>query len=152
MRQAIIAICAVVMMSGAILVTTPLAVAVEATPIGTVAKPAAAGGCTDRYLLVPAWYKGMQSADCTFEPVQKDGKPDARVTAIKIAMNIIQALLVVAGYVTLFFIIKGGFKYIYSAGDTNGMTESKKTITNAIIGLILAILAASIVNAIAGLI
>jgi hypothetical protein len=69
-----------------------------------------------------------------------------------IVLNVLQAALVVVAYVAIFFIIKGGFMYITSAGSSDGMANAKKTITNAIIGLIICIAAASIVNAIAGLI
>jgi hypothetical protein len=115
-----------------------------------VASPAAA--CSDSAFLIPAWYRGMQSPDCAFKAPEQNGKPDVGQTILKIALNILQALLVVVGYVTIFFIIKGGFGYITAAGSPEGMSSAKKTITNALIGMAIAALAASIVNAIAGVI
>ena len=53
---------------------------------------------------------------------------------------------------TVFFIVKGGFEYMTSAGSSDGMTSAKKTIANAVIGLVIAVLSAAIVNAIAGVV
>ena len=69
-----------------------------------------------------------------------------------IALNIVQAGLTIAAYVTVFFIVKGGFEYMTSAGSSDGMTSAKKTIANAVIGLVIAVLSAAIVNAIAGVV
>ena len=51
-------------------------------------------------------------------------------------------------YVAIGFLIRGGFGYMTSSGSPEGMTAAKKTITNALVGMIIALLAASIVNAI----
>ena len=108
--------------------------------------------CNDSFLAIPAWYKGMQNKNCEFTAPETGGQPDAKKLVMRVAANIIQAAMVIVAYVTIFFLIKGGFAYIASAGSSEGMASAKKTITNAIVGLIIAILAASIVNAIAGVI
>ena len=46
------------------------------------------------------------------------------------------------------FIIYGGYKYMISAGSPDGMTGAKKTIMNAVIGLVLSIAAVAIVRSI----
>lgn len=106
--------------------------------------------CTASFFGIPAWYKNMQDDSCAFKAPESGGQPDIRKTVLMIALNIIQAGMVIVGYVTVFFLISGGFRYITSAGSSDGMAAAKKTITNALIGLVIAILAASIVNAIAG--
>ncbi|MEO5949245.1 MAG: hypothetical protein ABIP74_02490 [Candidatus Saccharimonas sp.] len=109
-----------------------------------------AASCADTFFGIPAWYKGMQDGSCAFKAPETGGQPDAKKLVLRVALNIIQAGMVAVAYVTIFFLIKGGFGYITSAGSSEGMASAKKTITNAIIGLVIAILAASIVNAIAG--
>ena len=102
---------------------------------------------------IPPWYRGLQqpSPDCGVKgPGSAAGDLSKYIWTI--ALNVIQAALTVVAYITLFFIIKGGFKYITSAGSSEGMASAKTTITNAIIGTIIAVLSASIVNAIAGFI
>ena len=128
-----------------------LTIMLSLTIFGTVfalGSTAYAASCSSSFLAIPAWYKGMQDpATCAFV-----APADPAALVMKIAANVIQAAMVVVAYVTIFFLIKGGFAYIASAGSSDGMASAKKTITNSIIGLIIAILAASIVNAIAGVI
>lgn len=120
--------------------------------LATVYSPAAYAACPpDTVLAIPAWYKGLQQTDCSVK-APDDTKDGVKNFAIRIGLNIIQALMVIVAYVAVFFIIKGGFEYITSAGSSEGMASARKTITNAVIGMIIAILAASIVNAVAGII
>jgi len=115
-----------------------------------VATPTAHAQCVDRIFMIPTWYKGLKVGDCAgVSPDGNNGEDLPKFLTI-LVMNIVQALLVVAAYVTVFFVIKGGFGYMTSAGSPEGMTSARKTITNALIGMVIAILAASIVNAIAG--
>lgn len=115
--------------------------------------------CTGTFFAIPAWYNGLQDkgAKCQFQPIRdgsdgQTGDVDLTKTIMRIGMNVFQAALVVAGYAAVLFIIIGGFRYMLAAGDPGAMASSKKTITNAIIGLVIAVLAASIVNAVAGII
>lgn len=130
-----------------------LTITLALTMFGSVlAFSAPAYACDDMFFGIPAWYRGMQDSSCAFKAPETNGQPDARKLVLRVALNIIQAGMVLVGYVTVFFLIKGGFGYITSAGSSDGMAAAKKTITNALIGLVIAILAASIVNAIAGVI
>lgn len=112
------------------------------------AEPAAA--CSESAFAVPAWYKGLLNPDCSVKSPDAVGGINKFVTIL--GLNIIQALMVVVAYITIFFIIKGGFNYMTSTGSPDGMANARKTITNAAIGMLIAILAASIVNAVAGVI
>ena len=112
--------------------------------------------CDASVFAIPAWYNGMMerddSGDCAFQPITYSeagtDKTDIVKTGAKISANLIRAALVLAAYTAVFFMIRGGFTYITSAGSPAGIAAAKKTITNALIGLVIAILAASIVNAI----
>lgn len=127
-----------------------LFVSTMVTTAAVVNVPTAKAACNDRVLMIPAWYKGLDVGNgCT--GVKPDSNNLPKFLTI-LVMNIVQALLVIAAYVTIFFIIRGGFGYMTSAGSSDGMASAKKTVTNALIGLVIAILSASIVNAIAGLI
>jgi len=111
---------------------------------------------SDTLLGIPAWYKGLQGPNCDVSPPSSKANPDTdgsklRNFIIKIALNVIQAALVIVGYIAAFFVIKGGFLYIMSQGEPSGIESAKKTIANALIGLIIALLSAAIVNAVAGI-
>ncbi len=115
--------------------------------------------CNDSLLGIPAWYRNIQDKNTCAVVVPQTkatptspAKPDIQKMIMTIALNIIQAGLALVAYVTVFFIIKGGFGYMTSAGSSDGMSNAKKTITNAVIGMVIAVFAASIVNAVAGFI
>ena len=51
----------------------------------------------------------------------------------------LHTLIVIASLVSVFFLIKGGYSYITSTGKPDALEHAKKTIRNALIGLILVI-------------
>lgn len=59
---------------------------------------------------------------------------------------IIRMVLSIAGLVAVALIIWGGFRYITARGDDKVVGEAKKTITNALIGLVIIILSYVIVT------
>ena len=63
-----------------------------------------------------------------------------------VVINILNAVIGVAGLVAVIFIIYGGVQYMTSSGDAGKIKKAKDTILYAVIGLIVCILAAAIVN------
>lgn len=64
-------------------------------------------------------------------------------TAIRAAVNILSLIIGIAAVV---MIILGGLKYVTSGGDSNKVANAKGTITYALIGLVIAVLAQAIVH------
>lgn len=60
--------------------------------------------------------------------------------------NLQNALLAFAGVTALFFIIYGGIKFILSGGDAKQVEGARKTLTYAIIGLLLILFSIFILN------
>lgn len=58
-----------------------------------------------------------------------------------IFQNIVSILLALAGIILLIMLFEGGFRYITSGGDPKGTESAKKTLTYAIGGLVLVVLA-----------
>jgi hypothetical protein len=106
--------------------------------------------CSERLITFPAWYKGLLNpSTCQVE------SPGGDATSLNkfiwtIALNIIEMILQLVAYITVAYIIVGGYKYMTSAGSSDGMVKARKTITNAVIGLLLSIFSVMIVNVIAG--
>jgi hypothetical protein len=117
---------------------------------------AADESCDANVFGMPAWYNGMMtkgsSGDCEFEGVKNGDKIDIAYTGFKIGANILRDFLVVSVYVSLFFIIKGGFMYMLSAGSPEGISSAKKTIQNAVIGFVIALISVQLVNVIGDII
>jgi hypothetical protein len=116
----------------------------------TVALPQSTYACNDRLLTFPAWYRGIQNpADCS---IATPNGTKAGLTGFiwTIVLNIIEFGLQLVGYIAVGFIIFGGFKYMTSAGSADGMVRARKTIMNAVIGLIISIFSVAIINVVAG--
>jgi len=77
------------------------------------------------------------------------GGPVGNVSNVtELIMRFIQILLAVAGLVAVIFLIIGGFRYITAGGNEETSESAKKTVTNAIIGIVIVILAFVIVRVI----
>lgn len=60
--------------------------------------------------------------------------------------NLISILLFAGGVVSIVMIIAGGIKYATSNGDPSRITSAKNTVMYAVVGLVISILAFTIVN------
>ena len=60
--------------------------------------------------------------------------------------NVINLLIFVIGIIAVIMVVVGGLRYVLSGGDSAGINTAKNTILYAIVGLVVAILAYSIVN------
>ena len=60
--------------------------------------------------------------------------------------RVISLLLFVAGALAVFFVIIGGYQYITSAGNEEAAEKGKKTLLNAIIGIVVIVMAYVIIN------
>ena len=65
--------------------------------------------------------------------------------------GIVTILLIAAALIALFFLIYGGIRWITSGGDKGKVDSARGTITAAIIGLIIALLAFFITTVVLGL-
>lgn len=65
-------------------------------------------------------------------------------------VNVTSILAVIAGAVSVIFLVWGGFKYITSGGDSSNVASAKNTIIAAIVGLVLALLARPIILFVVG--
>lgn|GEM_PF-1062619 len=114
-----------------------------------------AGGnqCNVGFTFFPRWYDNGLCENGKIKSPGDFGKDTASslgTWASKLALNIVSMLLVAVGYVSLGFIIFGGFKYMTSGDNSSGIAAAQKTILNAVIGLVLSILSVSLVTFIAG--
>lgn len=60
--------------------------------------------------------------------------------------NVVNVLLLAVGIISVIMVIVGGIRYALSGGDENNTKAAKNTITYAIVGLVISILAFAIVN------
>ncbi len=104
--------------------------------------------CGDRLLTFPAWYKDLTTADCSIKNPNDAGGISKFFGHI--ALNVIEFMLQLVGYISVSYIIVGGYKYIIAAGTPDKMAGARKAILNAVIGLAISIFSVAIVNLVAG--
>lgn len=95
------------------------------------------------------WYYGLCESDNPKSPILTPDKDDEGAIARfvwTIVLNVLMDLMVAIGYLALGFVIYGGYLYILSQGDPGRATKAKKTLTNAIVGTIIALSASVAVN------
>lgn len=112
---------------------------------------ASAAGCTEKVLLFPTWYRGLgetkgSGKDATCEITKPTGKDGLSKMIWTIVLNVIEMALVAVGYISVGFIIWGGFQYMLVATSPDRIVAARKTILNAVIGLVLSFLSVVIVN------
>lgn len=129
-----------------------------------------AGPCAnDGNFFLPTWYRGLcDDSKTTIEsPVASNAANNGTVTGnsganstsstktglthwlVTLALNIVQIILTIVGYVSLGYIIYGGFKYMTQGDNSSGTVGARKTIQNAVIGLVISIMSVAIVTFVA---
>jgi hypothetical protein len=73
-------------------------------------------------------------------------------SVVTIIGKVVKILLFVSGAITVLFVIIGGFMYVTSAGNEEQATKGRKTVTYALIGIIIIILSYVIVTAVVNLV
>ncbi|MEK7620834.1 MAG: hypothetical protein AAB395_00580 [Patescibacteria group bacterium] len=115
--------------------------------VPSITQTAMAGACLGEVtiLTISPWYHGL--CESGTNDVQFDAKNPA-ATLGKIGINLLSIALQVTGYISVGFVIWGGFKYILAAGDSGKLASAKSIIQNALIGLLIALSAVAILNVI----
>jgi heme A synthase len=105
-----------------------------------------------KFLTIPAWYRGIATDEGDNCNINSPDPNNPGKFIWTIVLNITEIMLHLVGYITIAFIIYGGFKYMLSAGSSDGITKAKSTIMNALIGLVLSIVSIAIINVVSGVI
>lgn len=93
-----------------------------------------------------AWYAGLCNDKGEIEPPAKDGGDDMTSFIWVAVLNVLFDLLLVSGYLSIGFIIWGGFQYIMSQGDPGRAAKGQRTLTSAVIGMVIVLTASVLVN------
>jgi len=100
--------------------------------------------CNKGFLGFPTWYRGltMDGGSCDI----KSPSDDLGGFIWHIALNVIEMAMMAVVYVAVFFILYGGFQFLTSQGAPDGMAKARTTILNAVIGLVISLVAVGIIN------
>lgn len=104
--------------------------------------------CNSSFLGFPTWYRGLvnkNNGNCEIQMLGS-GMDGLSKSIWKIVLNVIEAAMMLVGYLSIIFIIYGGILYLTSAGGADGVKRAKSSITNAVIGLVISIVAVAVVE------
>ncbi len=110
-----------------------------------------ANSCNNSFLTFPAWYRGLptesKNGNCNIKSptTGKNGEGLSKFIWT-IVLNIIDIALQLVGYISVGFIIYGGFTYIVWAGASDRIANARKMIINAVAGLVISLFAVAIIN------
>lgn len=126
------------------------------TPTATYAKTqtqTAAQQCEKTFLGIHPWFRGLTEVINNRCSIVGPGQALADGTKLelsgyiwRIALNVIEIILGIIGYIAFFFIIYGGFQFLTGGGNPGQVEKARKTILNAVIGLVIALSAVALVN------
>lgn len=105
--------------------------------------------CLSLVLIIAPFVVGAQFAAPDATGTGLDGGPDsfaAQGSLTDFIFRVIQIALGLAGLIAVLFLIIGGFRYITAGGNSDGAENGKKTILNAVIGIIVIILSFVVVR------
>ena|SRR3989344_7653346 len=105
-------------------------------------------------LLLPAPVLAFNDADAkdtgfdirAFTGSFKGIENPAEVGLVETVINILNALLVLAAIAAIAFLIIGGLRYITAQGDEDAVAQARNSVIFVIVGIIVILLAAVIVN------
>lgn len=78
------------------------------------------------------------------------GQPDTLFGYSGIITSVTTTLLFIVGALSVIMIIVGGLRYVISGGNSSAVTAAKNTILYALVGLVVAVLAYSIITFVLG--
>lgn len=114
---------------------------------------ASADDCSVRILTFPTWFRGMvkvEGGKCVVKSPDDMGGLSNFIW--RIVLNVIDIALQLVGYIAVIFILIGGFNMITSNGSPDGMAKARKSILNAVIGLVISVGSVGLVNLIMSII
>lgn len=120
-------------------------------PVGSVFADGGGGNsktgvnCDSHFMGLQAWYDGVKEICNGEQPADQFA---VREMIWRIVINIAIMVLQIVGYICVGFVIWGGYLYMLSRGDSGKVANGKKTMTRALIGLVICMTASLISGAI----
>lgn len=113
---------------------------------------AAVKDCDARLMGIPPWYRGLTKDNpptCDLKEINDSGAANTLSLSKfiwKIVLNIVEMAIVIVAYISVFFILFGGFLFMTGGDKPAQVEKARKTIMDAVIGLVIAMAAIAIVN------
>lgn len=136
MQKTILSLCLIMLGAVGLTVVSPAGVAY-------------ADSCSDKgkLLTLKPWYDGLTDAgnNCALKSPGTSADQQAKYVW-RIVLNIVDDIFQVVGYISAGYIIYGGFLMMSADASPDKVAHARKTITYAVVGLVIALSAVAIVN------
>jgi hypothetical protein len=111
----------------------------------------AGASCDSSLLGIPPWYRGLTTgSDCAIVSPNSVGGIENFIW--RVVLNVVNMGLVIVAYIAVFFIIYGGFLFITGGSNPAQVEKGKKSVLNAVVGLIIAMGSIAVTNFIFGIV
>lgn len=114
--------------------------------------------CERAFLGIHPWFRGLAGRDAAGKCVvigpgqSLNGKElDLQGFIWRVALNIVDIMLAITAYIAFFYVLFGGFQFLTGGSNSGQIEKARKTILNAVIGLVISLGAVAIVNLIFGI-
>ena len=122
-------------------------------PSNTYAAVNDAKDCEKPILGIHPWFRGLAIVENGKCQIASPGQTLANGKTLdltgfiwRIVLNVIEIALGAVGYIAFFFILYGGFQFLTGGSNPSQIEKARKTILNAVVGLVIAIGAVAVVN------
>lgn len=120
-----------------------------ASPVMAITVPqtaSAAAACEGRFLGIPPWYRGLTGSAPECAIISPDQAGGLSTFIWKIVLNVVEMAIIAATYVTVFFILYGGFLFMTGGAHPGQIEKGRKTLLNAVIGFVICLASIAITN------
>lgn len=109
-----------------------------------------AEACSSTFFGLKPWFAYMPDskfdANCNVKEFNLLSNGNKKSDIAPVVLAIVDNLVRIAALVAVVFVVIGGVKYVTSQGEPEGVKGAKDSIINAMIGMVIAIIAASVVS------
>lgn len=130
---------------------------ITSNPQPTGSKGTIASRCSKDFLTLKPWFaylpdSAFDSSNCAIVNFSLLGEQDSKGAtkkqsqAVLVVLAILDDLVRLAGILAVGFVIAGGIFFVTSQGDSEKAKRARNTVFNALIGLVIAIIAASVIS------
>lgn len=111
--------------------------------------------CSKTFLGLKPWFaylpdNAFTSGTCNIDNFSLLGGNGENSQLLPVVLAVSDDLVRIAGLVAVAFVITGGIQYVTSNGEPDKTKRARETIINALVGVVIAIIAASVVSFIGG--
>lgn len=105
-----------------------------------------AANCDPSFFGIPSWYHYLYKAGKLSGTCAVNNTFKLPGDLLLVGFGVLDILLRLAGLIAVGFIIYGGIQYVTSEGSPDKTKHAQGTIINALVGMVIAIMAAGAIN------